>query len=104
ARPEDARRYFRQALKIAPESTDPNNAAAMLGNLALVEKSLGNFPEALRLSHRSLVQHRLLNDAADEALCLNNLGDLHMTLGQHEAARTHLQEALALCERHGLLG
>jgi predicted ATPase len=104
ARPEDARRYFRQALKIAPESTDPNNAAAMLGNLALVEKSMGNFPEALRLSHRSLVQHRLLNDAADEALCLNNLGDLYMTLGEHDAARTHFQESLALCERHGLVG
>lgn len=104
ARLEDARRFFRQALKLAPESTDPNNAAAMLGNLALVEKALGNFPEALRLSQRSLVQHRLLNDAADEALCLNNLGDLYMTLGEHDAARTYLQESLALCERHGLVG
>ena len=38
---DEARRYFRQALQQAPASSDPHNAAAMLDNLALVEKATG---------------------------------------------------------------
>lgn len=101
---EDAKRFFRQALRQAPAAVDPNNAAAMLDNLALVEKWMGNYAASRRLSHRSLLQHRALNDTAGEALCLNNLGALHLDLGEHEAAREHLREGLALCERHGLVG
>ena len=41
ARFADARRYFRQALDAAPARGDPHNAAAMLDNLALVEKRDG---------------------------------------------------------------
>ena len=70
-----AKRYFKQALQQAPASIDPHNAAAMLDNLALVEKAMGRYGEALRLSLQSLVQHQRLGDVAGEALCLNNLGD-----------------------------
>jgi predicted ATPase/DNA-binding SARP family transcriptional activator len=102
-RPADAREFYKQALRQAPESVNPRNAAAITDNLALVEKTMGNYAETLRLSHQSLVQHRLLRDAAGEALCLNNLGSHYLDIGQDESAGPHLREGLALCERHGFV-
>jgi len=102
ARFDEARDWFKQALKQAPASIDPNNAASMLDNLALVEKHLGRYAESLKMSQKSLMQHRVLGDVAGEALCLNNLGDLYMVTGDNESARRHLEESLVLCERHGL--
>ena len=79
----DARRFYRQALAQAPAEGDPHNAAAMLDNLALVEKAMGHYDEALRMSTESLVQHRRLGDVAGEALCLNNLSTLQSDLGDY---------------------
>jgi tetratricopeptide (TPR) repeat protein len=98
---EDARRYYGLALKQSPAETDPRNAAAMLDNLALVEKASGKFDEALRLSLESLVQHRRLGDAAGVALCLNNLGSLYIARREPEAALPLLEEGQALCDHHG---
>ena len=98
----EAKRHFEQVLRLAPASVDPHSAAAMLDNLALVEKASGRYDEALRLSVESLVQHRRLGDVAGEALCLNNLGDLYLIRAEYAAAGVHLREALALCDRHGI--
>jgi len=102
-RHDDAKRYYEQALCQSPESSDPRNAAAILDNLALVEKELGNYVVALQLSLRSLTAHRQLRDAAGEALCLNNVGALYIDRGEHETAGVHLREGLAIAERHGLV-
>jgi tetratricopeptide (TPR) repeat protein len=99
----DARSYFKQALEQAPESVDPHNAAAMLDNLALVEKAMGDYGEALRLSLQSLVQHRRLGDVADEAMCLNNLGAMYLDREEYASAGAYLREGLVLCDRHGLV-
>jgi predicted ATPase/DNA-binding SARP family transcriptional activator/Tfp pilus assembly protein PilF len=101
-RPADAKRHFEQALRVAPATVDPHNAAKMLDNLALVEKSMGRYDAALKLSLESLAQHRRLGNVSGEALCLNNLGDLYLIREQLDAARAHLREAVALCDRHGL--
>jgi predicted ATPase/DNA-binding SARP family transcriptional activator len=98
----EARHFFEQALKAAPAGIDPNNAAAMLDNLALVEKFSGNYAEALRLSLESLAEHRRLRDVAGEALCLNNLGALYLEREDFDAASAQLREGLVLCDRHGL--
>ena len=100
---EDARRHYQQALKESPASTDPHNAAATLGNLALVEKALGRYDESLRLAMQSLVQYRRLGNVAGEALCLSQLGTLQMDRGEHDAAATHFKAGLDLCDRHGLV-
>jgi len=75
----------------------------MLDNLSLVEMAMGRYSEALRMSMQSLVQHRRLADVGGEALCLNNIGSLHLDQGEHELAAVHLNAGLALCERHGLV-
>ena len=52
---------------------------------------------------QSLVQYQQLKDSAGEALCLNNLGALHLARNESEAARVHLRQGLAICERDGIV-
>lgn len=99
----EARQHYQQALEESPPGEYPRDAAALLDNLALVEKGVGRFDESLKMSMQSLVQHRQLGDAAGEALCLNNLGALQVDLGDHAAGIVNLKAALVLCERHGLV-
>ncbi len=99
----DAKHFFAQALKQAPAALDPHSAAAVLDNMALVEKNAGRFQTALKLSLRALAEHRRLGSVAGEALCLNNLGALYLDRDDPASAAMYLREGLALCERHGLL-
>jgi DNA-binding SARP family transcriptional activator/tetratricopeptide (TPR) repeat protein len=101
---DDARRYFKQALEAAAPEGQANALAGTLDHLALVEKHIGNYAEALRLSLQSLVQYQRLRDSAEEALCLNNLGSLCLTMREDDAAGVHLQQGLAICERDGIVG
>jgi predicted ATPase len=103
-RHDDARRHLSRALRLSLAGADARSAAAMLDNLALVEKAIGHYAESLRLSMQSLVQYRHLGDAAGEALCLNNIGSLQMDRGEYAAAASQLQAGLALSERHDLVG
>ena len=96
-----ARQWFEQALALAPGSAD-TSTAGMLDNLAIVQKRLGNYDEALRLSQQSLLQHRRGGDFAGEALTLNNLGTLCFDRREYAACRAYLAESHELCRRHGL--
>src|SRR5262249_42540849 len=53
-RPADARRLFALARRRATASGNPNHVAALLDNLALAEKALGRYDDALRMSLESL--------------------------------------------------
>jgi predicted ATPase/Tfp pilus assembly protein PilF len=99
---DDARRCFRQAQRLAASGTDPHRSAALLDNMALVEKAAGRYEEALRLSNASLLEYRRMGHAAGEALCLNNLGTQLVDQGDYVQGEARLREALALCERHGI--
>ncbi len=101
---DDARRYYAQALQRAPDGADPHNVAAIAGNLALVEKALGCHTEALKLTIQAHAQYRRLGDVAGEALCLNQIANLHLDKKDHATAGTYLREGLAVCDRHGLVG
>ena len=101
---DDARRYFKQALEATAPESQASALAGTLDHLALVEKALGNYAEALRLSLQSLVQYQRLGDSAEEALCLNNLGSLCLTMREDDAAGVHLRQGLAICERDGIVG
>ena len=102
-RHDEARQHYQSALQESPPGEYPRDAAALLDNLALVEKAVGRFEESMQMSMQSLVQHRQLGDAAGEALCLNNLGALQVDLGDHAAGLVNLKASLVLCERHGLV-
>jgi len=97
-----ARAHGERALALAREGGDPRTVAVMLGNLAVVEKRLGHWAESLDLSQQTLQTVRGLGSFVDEARNLNNLADLEMMMGTWDRAEAHLEEALALSERHGL--
>ncbi len=102
-RPAEAREAYLQALELARARANASDIASTLDNLALCEKRLGHYDEALGLTLEALAEHRRHGDDARLAVCLNNLGSLYTFLDQDEAAREHLMEAQALCERHGLV-
>lgn len=99
----DARDRYRQLLAMANSRDDPAARAAELDNLALVEKALGNFDEALRMSLEALALFRRIGDAAGQARCLSNLSMHYVARREHATAGAHLREALSLSERHGLV-
>jgi predicted ATPase len=103
SRLDDAKRHYQATLDLAESDDEPYRRAAALDNLALVEKRLGHYGEALALSTQSLLLHRRVGDGAGVALCLNNLGSLLIVMQDYEAARRHLDEGLALCDRDGLV-
>jgi tetratricopeptide (TPR) repeat protein len=100
---QEARHHFEQSLKLAPACSDLRHRPAILSSLALVQKSLGNYGEALRLSLEALEQQRGLGDVASEALSLNNLAALHIEQQEYASAGEYLKPALVLCDRHGLV-
>lgn len=100
----DARGHFEQALAVARAEQDAEAVSVVLDHLALVEKYLGHHDAALALSLQALTEHRRHGDLSAIALCLCNLGSLYLTRDEHAAARPHLEEAQALCEREGLAG
>ena len=100
----EAREHYRHALKLAIAGGDPTHVASSQDHVGLAEKALGNYDEALRMSMQSLLSHRRIGDQAGEALCLNNLADLHLARGEPVAAGSYLREALAVADRQGLDG
>jgi predicted ATPase/DNA-binding SARP family transcriptional activator len=100
----NARRRFRHALALSSPQRQPQNQAATLDHLALVEKRLGHYEEAQRLGTEALLLYRRLGDAAGTALCLNNLGDLQLTQRRWHEAAVYLREGLAVAEREGYAG
>jgi tetratricopeptide (TPR) repeat protein len=100
----EARDHFQKALDVSTGEAHANTLAATLDHLALVEKGLGHYDEALRLGLQALAQHRRRGAVAAEALCLSNLGSLHLARREHAAAAEYLKEALAICEREGIVG
>ncbi|HLL11907.1 MAG TPA: tetratricopeptide repeat protein [Rubrivivax sp.] len=99
---DDARQHFQAVLDLSDGTTRGQDRAATLDHLSLVEKRLGRFDEALRLSLEALREHRQLDDPAGTALCLNNLATIYFIRDELDAAEAPLREALALCERAGL--
>ncbi len=97
----DARGFYQRLLKQASIEGLDHSAAGTLDNLAIVQRRLGHYDEALSLSSQSLALHRRIGDLAGVALCLNTLAGTHMILHDYPAARAHLQEALAITQREG---
>lgn len=100
---EAARRWMQQAVEQAEAGGFEHERAPLLENTALVEKYLGNYDEALRLSLEAQAQYRRNGDVARLAMCMSNLGSFYMFIHDTGAAATHLQQALQLSEEHGLV-
>lgn len=92
----------RRALAVARRSR-PADLPSALDNLALVEKRLGHYEASVHLSLEALAGHRRHGDDARGALCLSNLGSIHMLLDENERAAACLEEARTIAGRLGLV-
>ena len=98
----EAKRYLEQAVRHARACGDTRGAAMALGNLALVEKALGNHANAKAMMLDWLATQREQGEWLRAAVGLNNLAYTCLALGEVDAAHGFLDEGLALCERHAL--
>ena len=102
-RNEEAKRYLEQALRHALSGSDTRGAAMAQGNLALVEKALGNHARAKAMTLDWVSGQRAQGEWLRVASGLNNLAYICVAQGEWDEARACVEEGLALCDRHGLL-
>jgi predicted ATPase/DNA-binding CsgD family transcriptional regulator len=91
------------SLAILRQLGDRKGEATVLSNLALVAIDEGDYARARSLNEGSIAIRREFGAGAENVLglALNNLADVLNALGDHEAARAALHEALAIAGRHG---
>ena len=99
----EGRHWHERVIAQAPDAPSPQ-LAACLGGLANVLLVQGEPRRAHAVAGRSLAMARSVDDAAVEVFALGLLGTTEQQLGDLEAARTTLREALALHRRRGNQG
>jgi tetratricopeptide (TPR) repeat protein len=75
-------------------------AATLLVRLAWAQFRLGLYPDVRQTLHRALEIYTVLGDAAGEAHCLYQLGNVDEGVGDFDNARTHFEAALKVMRQH----
>ena len=96
-----AKTYVEKALKVAQEHADQDLMATSLKHLAILEKTLDNFPEALKHNLEALELSRRLARQGAVASLLSNLGSLYLSMDRPRAAQQTLQEGLEISRELG---
>jgi len=94
----------RQWLRIAAErggAADPALRARALGSLAQVASLAADMPTAMEAGAAALELLRQLDDADGMIVALTSLGSSATIMGQTDAGRSYLNEAIALAEQTG---
>jgi tetratricopeptide (TPR) repeat protein len=102
-RHEAAMRHFEQAQRCSEIAGDRRKAASSLHNQAVVARTMGLRDEARRRLTQLLAVQKSLGDHAGQSLVLVSLGLTEEADGNYSAAVAHLEEALAIGERHGFV-
>ncbi len=97
---ETARRHYEDSLAIKRKLGNPRSVAITLANLGQIAARTDR-PAARRWLEESIQLTRDVQDDANLAFALRQLGGLERNEGNFEAARNHLEEALSLVERIG---
>lgn len=94
-------RHYEKALDLYGQTGCLEGEAAVLSNLGIVYRELGQLQKAMQNFSDSLVLNRQVGRRPTEATCLDNLGAVYWELGRlHEAADHHTQ-ALAIYRETG---
>lgn len=89
---------YEEAVEVIGAETTPD-AANLFNEIAISQKNLGNYAEALRNYDRALRLQVQLKNTAGQIYPLLNLGVLYNTLGEPERAIGYTQEALVLARQ-----
>ncbi|MFF7457962.1 tetratricopeptide repeat protein [Kitasatospora sp. NPDC008115] len=85
-----------EALRIRREGGDLWNTARCLANIGTIENSLGNRERALAAYETALPLAVRFHDRTLELRIRNNLGDLHLGINDHAAARKYFERVLLI--------
>ncbi|MEI2419060.1 tetratricopeptide repeat protein, partial [Arthrospira platensis SPKY2] len=94
--PQEALKYYEQALPISQEVSDRRQEAATLSNIGAAYSQIGQPQEALTYLQQALPISREVSDRTQEATTLNNIGAVYQGIGQPQEALTYLQQALPI--------
>ncbi len=102
--PEEAVRFYREALAVYEGSADSEAIARISSNLIFVYSTLGRFEEALTFAEqaRQLLQHDNELTVQYRVIFLMNYGLLLYELGRYQEALTVNAETSALAQQHGM--
>ncbi|MCC7326554.1 MAG: tetratricopeptide repeat protein [Burkholderiales bacterium] len=92
---------LRDVLRRARVDGEQAEVPLYAGNLAAVERELGNYDESARLLEEALAGHRRLGHHAGIHSALSELANLQLDRGRPAAAVTLALEGLGLAERSG---
>lgn len=92
----EAIRYYRQALTIREQIGDRAGVGASLLNIAQNFSVLGSYNDAEPMLHEALLIQQTLNNQWWQAITLNELGILQLTIGNFSESRRNLEQGLRL--------
>ncbi len=99
--PDQAERFFNEALNIAEASEEPHWAAKILGNIGAVYHARKNYSVATEFVNRALKLAQECGDQIGVTKHTNNLGILYFLSGNAAAARRQFNKAYEIAERVG---
>ena len=99
-RPDDAKRFFAEAIDLSRQEDDQDTLARALAGLGQIERDLGNRNRALEFCEESVAVCRTLNDPQLLAHTVRHLADILRGLGDSSLAETHYKEALQIYREH----
>jgi predicted ATPase/class 3 adenylate cyclase len=96
---EDAQKYLERAKAVFTSTGDDRSLVRAILEILMISYSRENFTSALRSCMEALEVQQRLNDHYSLPICLNNLGCLHLLLGQHAEAQQAYRRLIPLAER-----
>ena len=100
-KPEEALKYFNQALPISHEVGDRGGESRTLNNIGAVYSGIGKPEEALKYFNQALPISRAVGDRGGESTILNNIGFVYGGIGKPEDALKYFNQALPVLREVG---
>lgn len=99
ARTEEAEACFKESLGVLQQTGNLRAQGVVLSRaLGPLQLSQGRLDDAIASFEAALLLLREIGDTRSEGMALNNLGIAHQKQGDHQAAVTHLQNAISLLD------
>ncbi len=95
----EARDYFRQALRIHRKIGDQRGEWATLYNLSVLYLEQENCAQAMNYGARALRICRRIGDRQGERMTLDNLGYVALCQADYQRARAYYEQTLRLCQK-----
>lgn len=94
--------YWEEGVSLAAKLGDNRRLAGLWQNIGVAKAARGQINEAIHAYEKSLYYYEQINDVGGIAFVHSNLGFECLSLGDYDAAFTHITHALAITQQHQL--